>query len=349
VPSPAAKHNLFWLVVHGSFGPGGSDHGRLAELSGTWHPGSFAAIAHKHFSDLVVMRYHDEDVAGWALQIAVKPRKPGDANEADGNTPSQLFDTWARIDEIFGDDVVRMDTTFQFETSQPGEGDVCRANTYGSLAMVPEGRYDAPHPAAETVELWHHVVAAEKNYDPSIFRTLITDMAPTEYAAAFEPLPDHRGFLERLRRLDRDRTAAVPTSDVDDATLLDLARSAAQTKSQAVSEYVGTKWKKNEQLLSNLRFEIISGGEQPELGDLHYDLSEGFADATDSSTTEPWTRCLAEACYANAESYDLAYWLTKNWRRTSVDLEPLYELWKAGGSVGVDLAGVAHVSRAASR
>jgi len=352
VRAEPAKHLLFWLVVHGSFAPGGSDHHRLAELQGSWHAGSFSGVAGTEFSDLVLKRYQDEPVRGWALQLAPKPDKTQAASDELGNSASALFETWARIDEVFGSDVVRMDTTFHFDERQPAEGDVCRANTYGSLSMVPDGRYDAAHPGASLVELWANVVSGARCYDPSIFRDLITTTEPSRYGDVFGALPASERFVERLHTLDHDLAAGsdrdlapqAPNA-VDDETIMALAQQVIETKSHVIQNAQGASWAANGSLVRALDYRLAQPDERPELGDLHYDLAELFADVCAFTVDEWWTSCLAQACYSLGSSYDLVYWLTQAWHEAiDADLDPLYQFWKAGGSVAVDIEGVAHVS-----
>lgn len=356
MPAAPPKHMLFWLVVHGSYGPGGADHGRLSDLDGTWHPGSFSAVAGEQFADLVVKRYQDEPVRGWALQIAPKP----DQGELQSMS-AELFDSWAGIDEIFGNDVVRMDTTFQFDERQPAEGDVCRANTYGSVAMVPDGRYDAPHPLADDVALWTEVVADAKSYEAGLFDGLISALEPSRYDEVFGRLDNHQGFVARLRSLMQDQRLGDPSAGqpikvsppahhhVDDEALIELARQMLATRSSVIADAIGASWAKTAQIVDGLQYEMAEPDASHELGDVHYDLAEFFADACSLPSTEPWAPCLAQACYSLAGSHDLVYWLLQDWSQLEADLEPLYRFWQAGGAVVVDIHGVAHVSRLPTR
>ncbi|MGC4062323.1 MAG: hypothetical protein QM749_16345 [Aquabacterium sp.] len=48
-----------------------------------------------------------------------------------------------------------------------------------------------------------------------------------------------------------------------------------------------------------------------------------------------WMYCLSEACYGIAASFELAHWLMSQWHTVVFDFEPVYDIWKSGGTYEV--------------
>ncbi len=224
-------------------------------------------------------------------------------------------------------------------------------NTYGTARMVPGGRYDAPRPGEDPITLWSHVVAGERDYEPSTFMGVINMLGPARYRAAFSALPNSGGFIERLERLAADQRGPEPDRDsastggiyfvpqphnaVAPDELVELARENVLLKAQIVEEDT-----------SDVSFVYVASNEAVPRGSLHWAIEEGFADRCGFVHGEPWIFGLSEMCYSIAASYDLARWLMQDWIVVEADFEPLYALWKTGGYWDIDENNVCHVAGA---
>ncbi len=351
MPAQPPQYQRYWLAMHGSYAPGGDDHFRLSDLRGEWHRGTMPGTPGAVFSAMVASRSH-EPTDAWAFELA-----------DEDSTATEMYDRWVALDEVFGDSVARVDVEFTFAEAnlfaegadaEPGPR-VVPANTYASPAAVSDGRYDSPHPEADPVDLWLEVVAGDKDYDPRTFLGMINGLSPDRYEEVFAGLPNHTGFVSRLRRLVADQTppGQDPQSSVyftpqehnavDDAMLVSLARAQVDAL-RAVAEQVADEDESQalSEAIAALDYRVAQTGDAAERGSLHYELDEHVGDSQFAERS-PWTDGLGEACYSIAASYELAAWLTQDWNVADVDLEPLYALWRAGGRVKISDAGVCHV------
>lgn len=232
-----------------------------------------------------------------------------------------------------------------------------------------------PEETHDLATLWRQTFSGENETDHSHFITLIRDAQPDRFDALFADLPDGGRFVERLKRLLSDHLPpkqSIQASDVENASLqvhplvrnarpLDVLVELARRDIAQRAGFLRARGKTSHaEALENLTF-VTGKPEHPEWEDAG-DALDAFADEVRySGPKRPgWHYCLKEACHGIAADYVLQDWLMLfllqpdlpepkprprtglisrlGLRRESptLDLEPAYSLWKAGGRYEID-------------
>ncbi|MDP9836170.1 hypothetical protein J2T09_000912 [Neorhizobium huautlense] len=233
----------------------------------------------------------------------------------------------------------------------------------------------ASEEAYDLATLWRQTFTGENENDHSQFITLIQETQPDQFAALFADLPDNGRFVERLKRLFSDHLPpkqSIQASDdanagfhvhplVRNARPLDVLVELARRDIAQRAGFLRARGKANHaEALENLTF-VTGKPEHPEWEDAG-DALDAFADEVRYSGPKrpSWHYCLKEACHGIAADYVLQDWLMLfllqpdlpepkprprtglisrlGLRRESptLDLEPAYSLWKAGGRYEID-------------
>lgn len=361
------------LIAYGSLAPGGSDHHRLQHLKGEWIKGWIRATPAERIEDY---RFDSqgEVTEAWVIEFLEKPQYlPETENTARALRAwtRNAWDEWEKLDSIFGQRMTRTSDRFWPDGADVDStgSPMIVVNVYmNSDAHVLGHLKDEVHPDNnDTMTQWHEVVNGQKNYDPGIFMGMINDLAPDDFDAFFNLLPNSDGFVNRLHRLFQDHTVNKHPSEaggnsfyiyfyplaqnkVNDEEMLRLAKQQVEMQIDAVLRlepgtcgYLRDRDAEivtdgHVQTLQNLVYQITedddSAPENDEVGEIFRD--DFIDNITRYQTKDNWLYCLGEACYSIANSYELQEWLMQDWFVTDTDLEPLYEFWRAGGRLTID-------------
>lgn len=223
--------------------------------------------------------------------------------------------------------------------------------------------------------LWRQTFTGEQESDHSHFLALIGQAHPDRFDALFGDLPDGGRFLERLKRLYTDHWPATQTEPAAEgehagfearpllrnARPLDVLVELARRDIAQRAGFLRARGKTTHaDALDELTF-VTGKPEHPEWEDAG-DAMDAFADEVRYSGPKrpSWHYSLKEACHGIAADYVLQDWLMLfllqpdlpepkprpraglisrlGLRRESpsLDLEPAYSLWKAGGRYEID-------------
>lgn len=360
-----------FLIVYGPFAPGRERHkellNTLAQEDVEVTKGNIIAVPG---STVEEFNFYEgtEPCAAWVAKVLPDP-----VGRHDKDWEVKAWETWDRLDKLFGKTMARNSCRFWPEGAEAGVvGDeMMVVNTYMNAETHSIRNQDVPHPTNNNIlHLWLEVVRGEKRYDESLFCGMINDLGPgtDKLEAYFGELPNKEGFLDRLTRLFGDHTIEekhpsdagqgkfhlyfhpLEKHKVSNEELLELARRHIATQVEACERLVtpdrpvSSEVQAGRDNLKNLTFEVVADPNTRMYDDgdgemLRDDFGEGACAHTDPGY---WVDCLVESCYSIAASYELQRWLMQDWLVTNVDLEPLYEFWRAGGRT-VIRDGVAHV------
>lgn len=230
-----------------------------------------------------------------------------------------------------------------------------------------------PAEEADLESLWRQTFAGERDDDHGDFIGLIREADPDRFDDMFADLPDGGRFLERLKRLFADHrplARSTPTTGEDNTDFHPLVRNArprdvlvelARRDIAQRASFLRARGKTaHAEALENLTF-TTGKPDHPDWEGAAAAL-DAFADELRSSGPRRpgWLYGLKEACHGIAADYALQDWLLLfllqpdlpqprprprgglisklGLRRDapSLDLEPAYALWKAGGRYEID-------------
>ncbi|MGE7367674.1 hypothetical protein ACQKKX_01195 [Neorhizobium sp. NPDC001467] len=215
---------------------------------------------------------------------------------------------------------------------------------------------------------WRQTFTGAAEHDHSQFIGLIKDADPDRLDSLFGDLPDGGRFLERLKRLLADHmprerrtlSAEVQPLARNSRPLEVLVELARRDIAQRAGFLHARGKASHAEALENLTF-VTGKPDNPEW-ERAADALDAFADEIRSSGPRrpAWHYCLKDACHGIASDYVLQDWLMLfllqpdlpqprprprgglisrlGLRRgsPSLDLEPAYSLWKAGGRYEID-------------
>lgn len=233
----------------------------------------------------------------------------------------------------------------------------------------------APEEEHDLATLWRQTFSGERENDHGHFIGLIRDAHPDQFDALFADLPDSGRFLERLKRLFADHAPPKKSTGISgeenagfrahplvrNARPLDVLVELARRDIAQRAGFLRARDKTSHaEALENLTF-VTGKPDHPEWENAG-DALDAFADEVRYSGPKrpSWHYCLKEACHGIDAEYVLQDWLMLfllqpdlpapkprpraglisrlGLRRESptLDLEPAYSLWKAGGRYEID-------------
>ncbi len=365
-----ADNRALALIAYGSYAPGGENHARLSFFSGEWRKGFVLGTRHTSDDDIGP---GEDLIDAWVLEL---PHPQEDLSSRQNKAwLFRLHDLWMALDAVMGEGMVRDSWQWCPKDSSATDdaAGTVMANIYLPRERFQKLAYRSEqlHPWYEDnlEQLWRQVYKSEKKYDASHFSALIRDSNPERFDYLFERIKDGGQFLERLRRLfddhQRDGSGILPPGSDrlyplvrnarPAAVLLELAR---RDIAQRAAFFRASGWEDEAEMLENLTF-VNGKPERPTEETVQ--LAESFDSALwTEHWRSHWEYCLAEACNGIAADQTLQHWLMLfllqpdlpqpkprprgglisrlGLRRESpsLDLEPAYSLWKAGGRYEID-------------
>ena len=334
-----------YLIVYGSYAPGGANHHIFNDVPGTWRRG-FASARMVRPPDGIQGDSGEVDAwlfsfAGMDAELFSPERKEQDR---------RLHELWEQLDERMGPRFVRDSRGWHAaepsgvtdqpadEGRSPRESDRIVVNIYLLRDLHPElgDQDDVVHPddRNDVGKLWRQVVSGEKRYDWSHFQFLLVE-PPASYEALFGDLPQGLEFVERVRRVESVRrewggpyaTSAWPPDQLMAAAAADLEQRALILESYNELEHAATL----------RQCQVVAGTSAS------YDPDCPAAEAWEFSgelllnpkKSAYWQYCLSEACYGfTGNNLDVRHWMMTPWIKQPVDLEPMFDLWRGGGTYG---------------
>lgn len=340
-----------YLIVFGSYAPGGENHSVFSKLPGTWKKGKILCSMMDP-PDGIGPGEHNE-VEAWTIEFS--------DCRAEIFTPEWetqrrlLHNRWTELDSKMGPEWARDSTRWWPEHCDPvvGQNGMIVVNIYVPLQYFPylKDREDVPSPdeEADIFGMWTAVKTRRKRYDWSCFLGLIKDATPDQYEELFGDLTHGVEFIRKLRRFYQEHQKGSGNllwdgkSEYSSLYVCPLAKNALGK--DALMSLVRADFANRAKLLRTMGHEVeaesletltfafgkpqIARPDESSSAAALCDVGDMIAES--NVVSEHWFYCLEEACYGIAASYDLARWLMSQWYSVDFDFEPAYGFWKGGG------------------
>ncbi len=343
------------LIAIGSYAPGQANHDRFADLPGRWIKGTIVAELVSPPDD--VGPAEREPIEAWVIRFA--------DCDAEMFTPEgraqerMLKERWAELDRRMGERWGR--ETFRWwpegvETT-PGCPGMIVVNMYVPIEHFDylAHRPEEPDPGLSVEEQWFQVKRGESQLDSAHFLGLLKDATIDAADELFGDLPGGPEFVAKWCRFVRDHAMFEGSLLRTSAEAMALYVQPLERNALPPEVLVALAEQDRDQ-----RAELLQGAGELALAEVLAGVEVVWSDSEADPEADPeassehpatealervddylvelcpddhWYFCLMEAAYGVAAEFPLRDWLMATWLDLPVDLEPAYQLWRAGGRV----------------